>query len=175
MPDNGNEWRKFPLHPLVLYLFNRGGSRRAFRPPGAGGDHFHCTVEPSPGHIRCRPYCAISHGCDSPSPFLSVFLFGEHAKWSCDTPPPPPTKGVSQRYLPRNLRDTTCKQGEWVRHAPLRYYLEKVLRDMGGGTSHWAPKRLSRGSALLSRDPQLYSALQSRLTTETVDMISGSS
>ena len=21
---------------------------------GRGGDHFHCTVEPSPGHIRCR-------------------------------------------------------------------------------------------------------------------------
>ena len=21
---------------------------------GAGGDHFHCTVEPSPGHIRGR-------------------------------------------------------------------------------------------------------------------------
>ena len=33
----------------------------------------------------------------------------------------PPTKGVSQRYL----RDTTRKQGKW-------YYLEKVLRDMGG-------------------------------------------
>ena len=25
-----------------------------FRLPGAGGDHFHCTVEPSPGHIWCR-------------------------------------------------------------------------------------------------------------------------
>ena len=21
---------------------------------GRAGDHFHCTVEPSPGHIRCR-------------------------------------------------------------------------------------------------------------------------
>ena len=29
-------------------------NRRAFRLPGEGGDHFHCTVEPSPGHIRCR-------------------------------------------------------------------------------------------------------------------------
>ena len=28
--------------------------RRAFRLPGEGGDHVHCTVEPSPGHIRCR-------------------------------------------------------------------------------------------------------------------------
>ena len=60
MPDN--EWRKFsvvprshPLRPLVLYFFVfRGGNRRTFRLPGEGGDHFHCTVEPSPGHIQCR-------------------------------------------------------------------------------------------------------------------------
>ena len=43
-----------PCVPLFYTLFNKGGSRRAFRPPGEGGDHFHCTVEPSPGHIRCR-------------------------------------------------------------------------------------------------------------------------
>ena len=43
-----------PCVPLFCTLFNRGGNRRAFRLPGAGGDHFHCTVEPSPGHIRCR-------------------------------------------------------------------------------------------------------------------------
>ena len=59
--DNGNGWRKFravprlyPLRSLVCTLFNKGGSRGAFRLLGAGGDHFHCTVEPSPGHIRCR-------------------------------------------------------------------------------------------------------------------------
>ena len=40
--------------PLFAALFNRGGNRRAFRLPGEHGDHFHCTVEPSPGHIRCR-------------------------------------------------------------------------------------------------------------------------
>ena len=43
-----------PCVPLFFTLFNRGGNRRAFRLRGAGGDHFHCTVEPSPGHIRCR-------------------------------------------------------------------------------------------------------------------------
>ena len=43
-----------PCVPLCCTLFTRGGSRRAFRLPGAGGDHFHCTVDPSPGHIRCR-------------------------------------------------------------------------------------------------------------------------
>ena len=43
-----------PCVPLFCTLFNRGGNRRAFRLPGKGRDHFHCTVEPSPGHIRCR-------------------------------------------------------------------------------------------------------------------------
>ena len=43
-----------PCVPLFSTLFTKGGSRGAFRLPGAGRDHFHCTVEPSPGHIRCR-------------------------------------------------------------------------------------------------------------------------
>ena len=47
------EWRKLraaprshPLRPLVCTLFNRGANRRAFRLPGEGGDHCHCTVKP---------------------------------------------------------------------------------------------------------------------------------
>ena len=55
MPDNGNDWRKFrdvPRSPLFSTSFNRGGNRRAVRLPGEGGDDFHCTVEPSPAHIR---------------------------------------------------------------------------------------------------------------------------
>ena len=47
--------------------FNRGGNRRAFRPPGAGGDHYHSTMEPLPGHIRCRYTHAI---------IVSQFLWG---------------------------------------------------------------------------------------------------
>ena len=43
-----------PCVPLFCTLFRMGGNRRVFRLPGAGGDHFHCAVEPSPGHIRCR-------------------------------------------------------------------------------------------------------------------------
>ena len=52
----------------------------------------------------------------------------------------PPSKGVSQRYL----RDTLSKQGKRVRYPPLRYCLEKVLHDMGGGISHWAAKDFSQ-------------------------------
>ena len=74
VPDNGNDWRKFravprsyPLRPLNFSLFNKGGSRRAFRLPGEGGDHFHCTVEPSPGHIRCRQETPVAGrgGCNA--------------------------------------------------------------------------------------------------------------
>ena len=59
MPDNGNEWKKFCAvprsYPLRSFVFCfGGGNRRTFRQSGAGGDHFHCAVEPSPGHIRCR-------------------------------------------------------------------------------------------------------------------------
>ena len=49
-----------PCVPLFRTLFYRGGDRRAFRLPGAGGDHFHCTVEPSPG-VEKRQLC-INHG-----------------------------------------------------------------------------------------------------------------
>ena len=41
-----------PCVPLFCTLFDRVGNRRAFRLPGEGGDHFHCTAEPLPGHIR---------------------------------------------------------------------------------------------------------------------------
>ena len=36
--------------PLLCTLL-RGGNTRVCRLPGDGGDHFHCTVEPSPGYI----------------------------------------------------------------------------------------------------------------------------
>ena len=64
-----------PCVPLVLYfVFHRGGDRRVFRPPGEDGDHFHCTVEPSPGHIRCcqldifenPPRAPPTHGAPKP-------------------------------------------------------------------------------------------------------------
>ena len=43
-----------PCVPLFCAMFSKGGNRRAFRLPWEGGDHSHCTVEPSSGHIRCR-------------------------------------------------------------------------------------------------------------------------
>ena len=57
MADNGNDWRKFRVVPRsypLRPLFSTGGNRRALRLPGAGREHFHCTVEALPGHIRGR-------------------------------------------------------------------------------------------------------------------------
>ena len=64
MPDNGNSEMKggssasylacAACVPLICTWLNWGGNRRAFGLQGQGGDHFHCTVEPSPGYIRFR-------------------------------------------------------------------------------------------------------------------------
>ena len=70
-------------------------------------------------------------GCDTPPPFSDRVPIGEHAKWRCDTP--------QKRYLSDTCAIPFANQGKWVRYPPLRYYLEKVLRDMGG-ISHWAAK-----------------------------------
>ena len=64
-----------PCVPLFCTLFRRDGNRRAFRLPGAGGDHFHCAVEPSPGHIRCRlsgRLIFIHHQCREALPFCRL-------------------------------------------------------------------------------------------------------
>ena len=43
-----------PRVPFCHAYFNRSGSKEPFSFPGATWDRFRCTVEPSPGHIRCR-------------------------------------------------------------------------------------------------------------------------
>ena len=62
-----------PCAPLFSTWFNRGGNRKAFRLQGKGGDHFHCAVEPSPGHIRWRTLPStfggrVLHFCRGPPP-----------------------------------------------------------------------------------------------------------
>ena len=44
-----------PLASPCLVLCSIGvETEGVFRLPGEGGDHVHCMVEPSPGHIQCR-------------------------------------------------------------------------------------------------------------------------
>ena len=68
VPDNGNEWGSSASHlactpcvPLFFVLSLVGVETKGFFDyQGRGGDHVHCTVEPSPGHIRCRHVWAFS-------------------------------------------------------------------------------------------------------------------
>ena len=59
--------------PLFSFLLTRDENRRAFG-PGEGWDHVHCTVEPSPGHIRCREVAPLHKTSDSLEPFLASVL-----------------------------------------------------------------------------------------------------
>ena len=46
-----------PCVPLFCTLFEKGVETEALLDyQGWAGDHVHCTVEPSPGHIRCRNF-----------------------------------------------------------------------------------------------------------------------
>ena len=71
--------RAYPLHPLICAYFHRVGNKERFRLPGVGREHFHCTVDPSPGHIRCRKltgYFAIRKSTTSIT--LKNFKFHHH-------------------------------------------------------------------------------------------------
>ena len=54
MEMNEGSATSHPLRPLVPTYFNRSGNKGPFRLPGLAWDHPCCTVEPLPGHIRCR-------------------------------------------------------------------------------------------------------------------------
>ena len=65
-----------PLASLCFWLiFNRSGSKGAFRLPGPAWDHFRCTVEPSPGqwHTRCWKTTPFEWGSWSVRVGIAVF------------------------------------------------------------------------------------------------------
>ena len=43
-----------PCVPLFLHCLIVVETKNVLDYQGRAGDHFHCPVEPSPGHIRCR-------------------------------------------------------------------------------------------------------------------------
>ena len=58
---------RVPLASPYLCLFFIGlETKKRFRLPGVGGEHFHCTVDLPPGHIRCR---------QSPKNLLRLYFF----------------------------------------------------------------------------------------------------
>ena len=78
--------------------------------------------------LRAMGFSVSQHGqlgAIPPPPFLSVSPF-EHMRSRGAIPPP--QKG----YLSDTCAIPYENEAKWVRYPPLRYYLERVLRDMGG-------------------------------------------
>ena len=93
----------YPLRSLVCTSFKKGGSRRAFRLPGAGGDHFHCTVEPSPGHILCRLWALWARRAQM-TPVAGKRDRAHHATWG---------GGPSKRQA-KAQKLNTCSLARWL-------------------------------------------------------------
>ena len=77
--------------------------------------------------LRTMGFLVSQHcqlGAISPPPFLSVSPWRAFAKWRCDTPP-------LKRGISAILARYPTKQGKRCA-IPLPYYLERVLRDIGG-------------------------------------------
>ena len=73
-------------------------------------------------------------GFDTPSPFSEPFPFGEHAKWRCDTPPPPQKGYLSDTCaIPYEKKENACD-------TPLCDTISKGYCAIWGGISHWAAK-----------------------------------
>ena len=109
------------------------------------------------------PYCAIPRDYLSDTPLLRAmgFLLSQHGRLGAIPPPhllsisplesmqsggaiPPPQKG----YLSDTSAIPLENKAKGVRYAPLRYYLEKVLRHMAKGISHWAAKGITANSRI---------------------------
>ena len=122
------------------------------------GSSKHGKDEQHRAHL-VAPYCAIPRDYLSDTPVLRAMgaLVSQHGQLGAIPPPPflsvcpleslqsggaipPPQKG----YLSDTCARPYENKAKRVRYPPLRYYLERVLRDMGG-ISHWAAKR-ARGS-----------------------------
>ena len=98
--------------------------------------------------LLVAPYCAIPRDYLSDTPLLRAmgFLVSQHSQkgWRLPPPPfwafslesmhsggaipPPPPKG----YLSDTRAIPYVNKAKRVRYPPLRYYLGRVLRDMGG-------------------------------------------
>ena len=104
------------------------------------------------------PYCAIPRDYLSDTPLLRAmgFLVSQHGQLGAI--PPPPFLSISPLEsmqsggaippLQKGYLSDTCaipyeNKAKRVRYPPLRYYLERVLRDMGG---------VSRTGALSSKE-----------------------
>ena len=99
-----------PCVPLSCTLFNKGGNRKAFTLPGERGDHFHCAVEPSPGHIRCRLLAGYTRKIVPLSPEQKAYVYVPFVfpkLWLMASCPPLPS-GVPWRARDQRVRLCTA-------------------------------------------------------------------
>ena len=52
--STGSYLARTPRIPLFMLIFIGLETKNVLDSQGRAGEHFHCTVDPSPGHIRCR-------------------------------------------------------------------------------------------------------------------------
>ena len=96
-----------PCVSLFSTLFTRLETEGLLDYQGRAGDHFHCTVEPSPGHIRCRKVpCEISlwkkKGKNAPTSFCrsaGTTVMARYKKHSCWASKPQDKEGVQGQWL----------------------------------------------------------------------------
>ena len=104
------------------------------------------------------PYCAIPRDYLSDTPLLRAMGFLASLHGQLGAIPPPPFLSISSLetmqgggaipHPPKGYLSDTCAIPYESKAngcdcsiiPPLRYYLERVLRDRGGGISHWATK-----------------------------------
>ena len=137
--------RVFPLRSLVCTLFNKGGSRRASRLPGAGGDHFHCTVEPSPGHIRCRFLYSCTfqdHGSEAVQTMVQDHGVARVGTMQVQAIMPPSIRGLQTHPNSQlSARDAPKDQNKHVQiHAPTSSYVSSE-QETGTSLHKLAPPR----------------------------------
>ena len=100
--------------------------------------------------LRAMGFLVSQHsqkGAIPPPPFLSVFPLGEHAKWGCDTPPPPKGYLSDTRAIPYENKANGCD-------TPLCDTISELESEgycaIWGAISHWAAKFTHRVTAVKS-------------------------
>ena len=86
--------------------------------------------------LRAMGFLVSQHGqlgAIPPPHFSARFPLGEHAKWRCDTPPPPQKRGISAILARYQMK--TRQMGAIP---PLCDTISKRYCAIWGGISHWA-------------------------------------
>ena len=126
-----------PLASPYLCLFSWGCKQTCFRLPGAGGEHFHCTVDPSPGHIRRRVFFLCCNVLSQPLRNRNNLgeLKGTELRWQRE----PKTQIFAENRRFSQIRPFSCKfqHLEGAGNRRFSQETEDFRRELQG-TADWA-------------------------------------